>query len=89
MASNLILSDFQSLNYAYSDIVTHVLSEFYEVSTSDLTFTGFVYNFIMLCEDFLRAKTYKAEGDRQAKYLNNYELYDNNIVKHQVKCLTL
>lgn len=43
----------------------------------------------MLCEDFLRAKTYKAEGDRQVIQLNNYELYDNNIDKYRVKCLTL
>lgn len=43
----------------------------------------------MLCEDFLRAKTYKAEEDRQANYLNNNELYDNNIDKYRVKCLTL
>lgn len=43
----------------------------------------------MLCEDLLRSKTYKAEGDRQAKYLNNYELYNNNIDKYRVKCLTL
>lgn len=41
VASNLILSDFQSLNYAYSDIVTHVFSEFLEVSTSDVNFHWF------------------------------------------------
>lgn len=43
----------------------------------------------MLCEDLLRAKTNKAEGDRQAKYLNNYELYNNKIEKYRVKFLTL
>lgn len=43
----------------------------------------------MLCEDFLPTKTYKAEGYRQVKHLNNYELYNNKIEKYRVKFLTL